>query len=113
MDPFLLTAERIFQHGKRNTMATFSERNHFVTAQAMLVYPQTRKSPEPLNGSGVFFLLVEAPAPNPGERKIVLGNTALRCGYAIENRSLNWCVHKEFTRKTERVVITRHLVLTS
>ena len=81
--------------------------------QAMLVYPQTRKITRTAQRLGCVFLLVEAPAPNPGERKIVLGNTALRCGYAIENRSLNWCVRKEFTGKTEGVVITRHLILTS
>ena len=39
------------------------------TVQAMPLFPQTRKITRTAVADRVYFLLVEAPAPSPGEQK--------------------------------------------
>ena len=68
----------------------------------MLVYPQTRKITRTAQRNGCIFQLVEAPSPTPGERKIVLGNTALSRGYAIENRSLKLVCSQKIYRQNRK-----------
>ena len=61
------------------------------------------KTSEPLLRIGCIFLLVEAPAPTPGERKVfwvtIPSESAARLKIALESG----CIRKKFISKTERV----------
>lgn len=79
----------------------------------MPLFPQTRKtiSFHCLKVDG--FLLVDAPAPSPGEQSTVLDNTAWISGCAIENRYRERKnLAKNFV-EGKRVKITRQLILTA
>ena len=72
------------KHSFRNGASNACVYTNHIGKQCLCTHKH-EKTPEPLLRIGCIFLLVEAPAPNPGEQN-VLGNDSFRIGYSIKNR---------------------------